>query len=407
MGGLETPLFGALLLAYVAELARPSPRASALAALSILLALVRPEGAVYGLLALSAGSALPRARLGLVLLAPWAALLALTGARLALTGLAVPIPVLAKLGGTEPLSRLADGLDYLGAFWVASPLNTAFLLALASLTHFVFRAGVTAELRAARIVVLATCFHLALVTLGGGDWMTFFRFVYPVIPLLAVALAHALMSTSFDSPWVRPALLGCLPLLGQFEREDGGPFEMTDTNAQRNLPQLFRRTGGMSLTTHLRRLNGPYARDEDDLEPFLRGPLRHAAAQGQKLTLVSYQFGFMPYRLWQLGVSVELIDSMGVCDPVVARLPGPRGALGLTEGRSPEAFLDPLAPSALARYVSGKRPDLLYTLSATEAQEAALTRLGYVAVWTRPRARVYARADRQALFSQSTGTHGG
>lgn len=398
MGGLETPLVGLLVALLVSELAASRPRAGVLALVLVGLVAARPEGVLYALLVPLLRRRLPRPRLLTVAALPWGAFAALTALRWGLTGHVAPLPVLAKVGGDAPLARLAGGLEYAAAFAVASPLHLALL---AGAVAVALRTGAARLGRDRRALLALVGLQGGLAVVAGGDWMTYYRFLYPALPALAALGAHAILGTGRSVVGALPAaprraallaLAVAVVLAGSVERSHLGPFGMTDTNRVQRLWDALDPAFGAGLGDRARRLNVPYARDEGDLFPFVDGPLRRVAERAERLQVVSYQFGAFAYRVRRAGLDVALHDPMGVCDPRTATLGGARNALGLEDGRYPERFLDPASGSPLARHLAAVAPDVVYVLDLSREQREAVERLGYRVVWDRPDAKVLARA---------------
>ena len=180
-GGLETAVHGALVLAVLAlQLERPE-RIRTLAALHVALAASRPEGIVFAvvwfahLAATRRWSELRRALNWFVPLA-----VVLVGARLVYYGAVVANPYRSKVDGVP---TLAAGAHYALAF--LSRMGLFGVAALATMPLVVL--GVRAWRSAARWhapLVLASAFvvvQLAAVLVAGGDYMTDFRLLAPIV----------------------------------------------------------------------------------------------------------------------------------------------------------------------------------------------------------------------------------
>lgn len=172
--------------------ARPEPL---MAVAGGALVLVRPEAPLavaaattaHWLLLRKAGDPRPLRRAAVVALLPFAAWCALGAFRLAYFGDLMSNPYYAKAESASfarLLNPLGGGWGYVFD-WMAASGAAVLLptLAAAGLRH------------APRHVVLAAALvggHLAFVVSVQGDWMGQFRFVSPLLPLLAVMLGHAL-----------------------------------------------------------------------------------------------------------------------------------------------------------------------------------------------------------------------
>ena len=188
VAGLETSLYGFLILAAArVTLARPRSRSAELG-LGLLLAAValsRPEGA------LPAGALLAWRLIDRESRRNWAA-----HARIALVALAPPIGYLAfrrlYFGEWVPNTYFAKhaalslavphGLAYLREFLARN--GTAFFFAPVLLALLAARRQPAVAISA---LVLAS--YLPYVVLVGGDWMDAHRFMAPVLPLIAILLA--------------------------------------------------------------------------------------------------------------------------------------------------------------------------------------------------------------------------
>jgi hypothetical protein len=211
ISGMETMLFAALLLAaiHLQALEEEGGRWRGATLAFVLLALTRPEG-VLAFAAAAVGS-LVAARLRDVASDPWRRSLRRHAADLAVFavlygayfawraryyGHLFPNTFYAKATGGE--GQLTDGLRYVGEWARVFPL-----LALASLAPLVplARRG-RAALLAAPAALPSACVVLAFVVYVawvGGDWMDFFRFLFPVLPLCALLWAWAWREARADA----------------------------------------------------------------------------------------------------------------------------------------------------------------------------------------------------------------
>ncbi|MEP7200884.1 MAG: hypothetical protein ABI874_13760, partial [Chloroflexota bacterium] len=203
LGGLETPiqtlllfLYGTELMAYWQQPTRMR-HVVALVGWQCLYMLVRPEGFVLiGCTVIYAALHHLRfrqsARRALVLvIAPVAFCALLMLARYFWFGLIFPNPVYAKTSGL----KLDDGFAYLSGYFTASAFAVAQLASLAVTCAYLLYHAVRFGVRRAHTLpdgfatiglALPTLVVLAVVLASGGDWMEFFRFVAPTIPLLVI-----------------------------------------------------------------------------------------------------------------------------------------------------------------------------------------------------------------------------
>ncbi|MDD9946026.1 MAG: hypothetical protein OXU20_33590 [Myxococcales bacterium] len=409
MGGLETPIVALLLLALTCSLTRPSPWP--VAATVGLLSLARPEGFTYLGVPLLFGLLTGRDRSWWLraIGAPLLGFAAVSGARVLFVGYPVPLPVLAKAGGDGlPLRRFGSGVNYVVAFYRASVLGAAMMPAfvvravglLRMLEQKRLRDAPTAQLAPALVMAV----HLGDVIVAGGDWMAFYRFMAPIVPLMAVILAQVLWALA-ERAIARPrwrwgtalALTLLLPWIS-FEQTGVAPPYMPNTCMQRSLAELFDPQLGDTFGTRIRRLNHPHIRDETMLLPFIDGPLRPLQARHPTLRIASTQMGFLPHALYERGLrNIDLIDAFGITDPRLASVAGERNALGLTVGAYPERFLDPNSPAPAAQAIQKLEPDLVYTLSLERSTIKRLEEWGYRLIWSRSECNVFAHALRLGL----------
>jgi arabinofuranosyltransferase len=203
--GLEGPLFSLLMTVGVILSLTPSRRNRLLASLCFgLITVTRPEGALYGMLWFL--SSIPswknplqtiRQELlpALILVLPFVAWQAF---RVSYFGAWLPNTALAKPPGLFP--ELTDTVSYLTP-WALAFGGLVFLGLLVVLKSKPERASLD------RQVVAVVVASLVFVVYTEGDWMTFGRFVVPVVPLVALGIGIRL-SDVFDvaREWVVPAL---------------------------------------------------------------------------------------------------------------------------------------------------------------------------------------------------------
>lgn len=166
--GLETALFGALLVATTVAARAEHPSLAGL--LAALACVTRPEGPLLAVGALIAGRAPMR-----TLLAPAFAVLAWHGVRWQIFGLLWPLPAYAKLHPDLP--HALAGLWYVfGSF---APVG-ALVAVGAVVTPADRRRELALDLAPLGAVVV-------FCALSGGDWMRHGRFVVPVVPFVIAA----------------------------------------------------------------------------------------------------------------------------------------------------------------------------------------------------------------------------
>ncbi len=403
MGGLETPIVGLLLVWLTVELTDASPKAERRSGYAAtLLVLTRPEGFVYLGTVLVIGLATGRTRRFWqhALLVPLAAFVLATMTRWLLIGFPFPLPVMAKTGGGSFITKTVNGLSYVEGFARASWFGAFALGALCvRFIALLFQARRGFPLTGPQSLLVPSVAALNVVgacVVAGGDWMAFYRFLAPAVPLLAIVLVQTVWQVLSKTPlpprWHWATALAVLAAAPWLTREVSGGH-MHNTCLQTSISDLWDPALGASFGVRVRRLNHPYRRDEQQLLPFLKGFLTHALAGKTKLTIASMQMGFFPYHLQLLGLSrVELIDTFGIADPGLSQLPGERSPLGLKIGAAPQRFLNPNSSDPVARAIQARKPDLVYVLHSNAAAIRQLAQWGWTLVWSKRDAKIFARS---------------
>jgi hypothetical protein len=207
VASFETMLFTALLTAAVARLMREGTagRGHLSALLFAALALTRPEGAFLFAVATAAFALVDHrgaGRRALTRHAGNAALFAIAIAPYALWrwryyGNLLPNTFYAKVTGDT--AQLATGLRHLGEWALEYPLIAAAALLPAVLLSEPGRAALARVPQAAAVYLLVVA-HVAYVVLVGGDFMPFFRFFVPILPLGCLLLAWLLGAVAAANP---------------------------------------------------------------------------------------------------------------------------------------------------------------------------------------------------------------
>lgn len=295
--GLETVPHAALLTALVlgAGAAPPGRFNPAWAVGLLLLALLRPEGAAFALPLL--GWRLWGARRTGGLPRAWAEaavfgvlLAAFLAWRWSYYGQLLPNTFHAKLTGET--GDLRDGLHYgLDFLRENGGAVTAGLFAAVLLGRRLPRLYL--------LMVAVVGLQVAIVAAAGGDWMHFYRFYAPVLPLLAAGLAAGWgtlaglrCSKEVRRPWARrlvPAVVVLVAVLGMVKTERAaGRLVMPDVG------------GGTYLTDGYRAAAGWIA-----------------ANTPADATLAVSDIGILGYASGR-----RVIDMFGLVDPHIARRPG-------------------------------------------------------------------------------------
>jgi hypothetical protein len=367
------------------------------------LALGRPEGFVY-LAPVAFVGAIEKRSAGWwmrAVAAPAMAVAILSAVRWLAFGSPVPLPVLAKIGRVDYWHRLQSGAEYIAAFGRASVIG-AILLVMAGAALVLTSSDLMSRSRGkdrrfmlAPVAVLTT--HLVMVLLVGGDWMAYTRFIAPVIPLLAIVTMQVFVSClSVVCPRSAVAVGATVAFaiaVSLASNEKTGlhyPF-IKSTCLQRSGDDLANESLGSSLGQRVRRLNYPFRRDESQLLPFLLGPLR-ALSENRVVTIASCQMGYLPYHVRAFGLhNVRFVDTVGLVDPALARLPGPRTTWGLAIGNDVTLLMDPASGDPVARAVQDRNPDLVYMLSTDEKAVRQMEQWHWTLVWDAPQAKIFAR----------------
>ncbi len=421
LGGLETPyqtllvtLYFVALLRYVqAERGQASPMP--LIIIQSLYVLVRSEG--FMLIALTV-AALALAHLfrrghsalgksALCAGAPLLLVLALMAWRMTTFGLLAPAPAYAKAGSLpDLLAGLPFGVQYVRDYHLSSALTIVQLALLAVAAYHVL-VPVLARKKPAPAVLalglLVIVWNHAYVMLVRGDWMTYFRFIVPVIPVIcvvtALALMHALARIPAGAARALPALGGAAAMVALstanlWQNPRSYVATMPVSSTQRGIVDLFQ-PAGLPFQERILRLNASYVRDADQAVPFLRDelPELYGRLNAKRLVIASYQIGYVPYVTKQLHpeLEIEFVDTMGLANATIARMPLPKFVWGIVDGDKLDKIVAGEMPP-LSDYVNAKQPNLLYFIAITDEQRTRLAANGWVPIYERPQAIFYSLA---------------
>jgi len=423
IGGLETPIQALLLLTYVgiatAFFQKPSAhRARLLSRLTCLYIITRPEGfylipVPWVLAVLFGDSLVPRIRrlilrgtvLEVFLFAAVAAI------RFAFTGLLFPNPVYAKV--SVSFGALVTGIRYLHAYYGAGVIGAFHFLA--SLWSLGVAGWAIAQRLRRNVVAPHWIPHLvpavlillldSFILVVGGDWMEYFRFVAPSVPvrnlmgMLGLFALGRVASPRFlpGSPVMRRALpfavfFTLVPYLAWSQRLlDGYNTLWRAGNCSRELPlrQVFS-TDNLSLL--FLSVNCTYTRDLAGIAPFIRNELPHYLRRSGALRIVTYQMGFFPTRIRESypNAPIEFIDVAGLADSAVATAAGERSFVGLKAYRDIAGILAG-GFGHLSEQIQRRRPNMVYVMNADEATVKKLAALRFHVVWKHPYAVVFWR----------------
>lgn len=241
--------------------------------------------------------------------------------------------------------------------------------------------------------------HQLFVVLSGGNWMEYYRFMAAIVPLLnilALGMIAALVDRLGTLKWgATPArsLLVVVALVSLSQIGRAG--DAYAGNCARPMDIAAMRDGIEPVSEQLIRNNCAHARDWSGIKPFIDEELpRLLEESGGRLTVVSSQAGFFPYFIRQRFTAREIwfIDSVGLNELEVARLPGRKTSVGHIDGTRIDLALRGEA-GPLSDYLKQRSPDLVYLLGADAVVRANFASLGYRIVWDTPGAIVFHRND--------------
>lgn len=441
LGGLETPFVTLLLIfigiGYLRFWRHSTPGiAAGLVIAQILFISSRPESFFIFLFTIifilfylrykGWRSALP----WLVIL-PGAFFLALGLTRVVVFGTFMPNPVYAKT--SFGIWNFDAGLTYLSEFYLSSYL----MLALGCITILVFVYYAVLFFRSVRrsgllekgeegplIFVLGLVVTLHLIAFfSGGDWMEYFRFMHSVVPLTAVlsfafaAKAIDFSVRSFKKTGHSRMLRGISAVLGiiLFSALWAQNLYQNDEVTSWQGDQLIRLKSSarkcaiqdllcgkpwehfekpMSLDERVKMLNSCYARDREQLFPFLEKRFLQLYDVNEELVIATPQMGLFPYYLKKKYplLNLRFIDTRGLCDQSIALLDLPGGPYGLDFG-APLARIMSGGAGALSLYLISKKPNMLYRVMEKPGDIQTLNGLGFETVLFKPLAIVFFNKD--------------
>lgn len=434
VGGLETPFQTLILFLYGVQLLEfwhTSNRVPQLVILQVLYILVRPEGfmlILFTTLLIAVRTVflgpLPGKQTYRLLGVPALVFFVIAVMRYIRFGLLFPNPVYAKidLGADSPiLSNAREGLRYLAGFYTASPYafgQVIILIALAIVTllvlinrdtpfrtHFIDRSPILGLLSGLLL------FNHFFILGTGGDWMEFFRFVVPIIPLLVIlttlfafrmlnfyfgtessysSSVHIFANLALGTVFLAASLVSSFPRDNYEEKGFHDCSEKIDLDTISFLAADLRQ-----LDVNLIFLNCAGKRDWEALMPFIEDKLPAIYdSLDQNLTVATFQMGFFPYYVKKIhpGLNIQFIDTLGLADTKIAQMDGLRKRYGLSEGtRIVDIFTG--QSGELSEYILDQNPNMIYVLNATPTRRNALRRLGWTAGWDKPGAVIFIKND--------------
>ena len=409
-GGMEQPYYALLLVVYTCLFASLSQSYNALKMVLflltiLLLMLVRPE--IIWLLI---------AHLFLVVLLPvkkpcaWAiisllwgmaALAALMAIRWYGFGYLFPNPVYAKASlFTAPLTTLGNGFDYLASYYFYSPMGWAcFVTVLYS--FYVWGRHMHQRLRKltisspASLLILAAMllFYLASIVMMGGDWMMFHRFMMPTIPLHMMLLVYMACQRMERYGNSMAAYIVAVPLAISIITQPWFPGnELHAGNIQAHgdtACPLPTSTEGLSLTS----LNEAWMKQnytvnrDAGMVQFVRDELPKWVDKAP-LVILTYQAGLFPMTVRdsypQMQDSITFIDSSGLINLDIAKVPVAKSAYGNNAGHNPLSILEG-KEGELSTKILAYQPTMVYLLHPlSDNDKKAFKTLGYTLMWNQP-----------------------
>jgi hypothetical protein len=251
--------------------------------------------------------------------------------------------------------------------------------------------------------------------------MAAFRFLVPTTPFLCMLMAWYVFRaadaltcrvterrdlsdarTSMLSRVARVATLAAmiaLSVVNLASERLKNPFSDHDnTSLQAGIGDLV--AGGWDLASVNRSalmLNTYHRRDLEAITPFVENDLRRLAldAADGRIVYMSYQMGIVPYVIRHSApdLDVYFVDTVGLCDRTIARLPLPRRHVGIAPGLN---LLGTLTGKAgpLSDYVLATKPNLVYYPRAVVGADADFARLQFVRAYTHPGATFFFKPAR-------------
>ena len=428
LGGLETPLQTLILFLYSIYLIKhwnTSQYLLTLAFLQSLYILVRPEGFLvltftllysltyhYGKQKFKPVSVLILLGIPLILFA------ILLGIRFAFFDMFFPNPVYAKvsLGNTSLGEILLSGIKYLIKFYSSNFYPAAISLVILFMLIYYTWISLTPPARLLNNIseefFYLSCLGLVLlnhtfILLVGGDWMRFSRFIVPVIPLLvilsvtfSIKLIMTMDYNSHKTMFILTFFFSTLIILQILHPNHLFRIRYsTHCLLQSGIPDFP--TSPVELKAFNQSLiltSCAHKRDWDGILPFIKNELPKFYHQfHQHLTIVTPQMGFFPYHVRQTwsNLNIYFIDTAGLSNKTIAHMSLPKSAIGLNGAGAILPIM--MGKTQLSQYVLSKNPNLIYLLDVDDKTSKILGKLGWIKVWSRYRANVFAKSNPSGL----------
>lgn len=425
LGGLETPIQALLLLLYAGHFARWLQErhiftASTIALWQVLLILTRPEGfwilvATIFILLTAAREERSMPQFLIMIGAPCAAFILLLLVRQCATGVLFPNPVYAKVGDLESLIPL--GARYVAGYYGASGagLVNALLLFIGIVRWIavVWQRITNRNIPRIDLYLLSSLLvvgQVSFVTIVGGNWMEYYRFMAPIVPLHGLMLGFFIASAMKKlNDWARISGLGNSGLWARLIVAGLLAFVTLEQLKMNARVPILHRAGNCATRLNVHELsydldklnraalehNCAKSRDLDAIVPFIKDRMIYFLEDVGELRIGTYQVGFFPYEVRKhFGPEqVRFFDVLGIMDHRIGRSVKQKNPLGTKGviGQFHEVLRNP--NHALYTAVREFDPNMLYFLDSPEEERRQLTALGWQIVHDVPGAIVYYRRD--------------
>lgn len=413
LGGLETP-FQTLLFLMVPvsqvryHLDRSRTNGIVFGFLLALLPLVRTEGFIYifASLAFILIARRPPAISSVMrpILFSCISTVVLFSARFLFTGALWPNPTYAKIGGL--LDQLPVGYSYVSGYYITGGAaawlqGIGTICAISNLVFYTVSRKPRNALLPSQLLSIALSIYVVLhetfLVFCGGDWMEYYRFMVPTMPLKILLLVNSIagLLTRLTIKNGTPTTAAALPV-GVVLLCVGAAFQQTFVPASPGNCASPLSSGGLSalsltaIENELIQHNCALGRDQEAVLPFIRNELPRYVQRVGQVRVASVQAGYFPYQIREEFSSdkVFFIDTLGLATREVALTAGTKARIGIADGRHLDKVLAGKA-GRVSDVVLGMHPNMVYLIRATPDVCGSLAKLGYALVWNRPHALVF------------------
>ncbi len=237
------------------------------------------------------------------------------------------------------------------------------------------------------IVAVQELFIIAV----GGNWMEYFRFLMPTLPLknLLIALIIIRLIKSFQNKTANrlfylTAIAVLLALcIGQKNIDGYNPL-FNASNCSYPLTADFFKDGLTGMNHRLILLNKPHRAHYKAIFPFITGPLKDYVKKAGKVKLVTYQAGLFPYivrKYFDIN-AVEFIDTAGLMNSEISKLKVAKSHTGNAGASRIDIILRGEA-GELSTSVLSKNPNMVYMLSPYPDVIQKLEDINFKIVWNK------------------------